>query len=368
MASITCQRHIPSSGYDHHYGPQAGNSPNNNSPSLHLAASTLAATPLYSNPEHDPSSSLAVPSLDIPSAATTDKPHPCHSFDLTGGVYLLSETSDSGNISTTVANSGMVDTTTPPSSEGSRTPKRKRTVSPPLTKSPGEIRSTSRSTRRSGGNSRQSSINSHRRTNTTISLTPSVPDSPVRRENLLALHRDSCRLFQDHGAGTRRSSSLSHTPSRPLRAFSDLGSPPVTPILECQPYTLHPSYSSSSHQNNVPIERVEVEVVETVETKPTIIEWTSPSTRRREYQKIDRASSGMRGFWRRVAPRWCQFGDSRVPFFEEGKDGKVNHEGSVRRFRMDLPDDSPERQTRRGLKLRPRLSVRALGARRSKTD
>lgn len=68
------------------------------------------------------------------------------------------------------------------------------------------------------------------------------------------------------------------------------------------------------------------------------MEWTSPSTRRAEYEKIDRASRGVRGLWRRVAPRWCQSRDSRAPFFEEGNP-KTDREGSVRRFRMDLPDE-----------------------------
>lgn len=69
------------------------------------------------------------------------------------------------------------------------------------------------------------------------------------------------------------------------------------------------------------------------------MEWTSSSTRRREYEKIDRASRGIRGLWRRVAPRWCQGRNSRTPFFEEGKS---NREGSVRRFRMDLPSDDSD--------------------------
>lgn len=69
------------------------------------------------------------------------------------------------------------------------------------------------------------------------------------------------------------------------------------------------------------------------------MEWTSTSTRRREYEKIDRASRGIHGLWRRVAPRWCQTRESRLPFFEEGK---TSREGSVRRFRMDLPDEEPE--------------------------
>ncbi|KAL4777542.1 hypothetical protein BDW60DRAFT_5002 [Aspergillus nidulans var. acristatus] len=396
MASITCHRHLPPGpgGYDHYVHHH-----NNDVPPLHLAASTLAApssAPLCSDPKQDPSSistSLAVPvpvaSLDISchtstAAAASEKPHSSHSFDLAGRVYILSETRLSGEPkSTRAANGGMVDPSSPlPASDKLRTPERRRTVSP-STRSSGEIRSTSRSTRRSGGgngsgdgghsHSRRSSLHSHRRTVTTTSLTPSRPDSPVRRENLIALHRESCRLFQDNSlasttAAVTRQSSFSSSPPytpRQARTYSNVSSPPVTPILERhQSSTLRHSHSSSNlHANHetVPVSRVEVNL--STKTKPTIIEWTSPSTRRREYREIDRASSGVRGLWRRVAPRWCQFGDKRVPFFEEGKDGKANYEGSVRRFRMDLPDELEpgeyRNQCRRGfgLKLKPRLVV-----------
>lgn len=365
MATITCHRHLSSDGYGH-YGSQPGNG-HNNSPSLHLAASTLAATPLYSNPQHNPPSPQAVPSLDIQSAAAADETPACHSFEIAGEVYLLSTTSDSVHASDNAANDSMINTSVRPSSAELRTPKRKRTVSPLSTKSPGEVRSTSRSTRRSGVHSRPSSIHSHRRTNTITSLTPSAPDSPVRRENLLALHRESCRLFQDSNTEARRSFSPPHTPPRTVRTLSDFSSPPVTPILERRPSVAGSPGPNTSHYDHESVDQVDVEVG-TTETKPTIIEWTSPSTRRREYKAIDRASSGMRGLWRRVAPRWCQFGDSRVPFFEEGKDGKANYEGSVRRFRMDLPEEPSDKQTRRGLKLKPKISVQAIGVgRRSKT-
>ncbi|KAL2872652.1 uncharacterized protein BJX67DRAFT_376450 [Aspergillus lucknowensis] len=360
--SVTCHRHLSSGGYD--YTSQAANN-HHNSHHLHLATSTLAASPLYSNPQHAPSPSLAVPSLDIPSETTVDKTPSCQPLDLTGGVYIVSATSDSVGTSAAVAKDGMVEKLTR-SSDKLRTPKRRRTASPPppSTTSPGEIRPSSRSTRRSPGHSRQSSLHSHRRTVTTSSIT-SVPDTPIRREDLLALHRESCRLFQDSNVGDRRSVSPPHTPPRPLRTFSDLSSPPVTPILERPDSTLYHYRSSSSNQVNIPVEHVEPNP--SAHTEPTIIEWTSPSTRRREYKEIDRATSGVRGLWRRVAPRWCQFGHSRVPFFEEGKDGKVNYEGSVRRFRMDLPDEPSEDRTRRGLKLKPKLVVHAIGVRRSKT-
>jgi hypothetical protein len=93
------------------------------------------------------------------------------------------------------------------------------------------------------------------------------------------------------------------------------------PTNHSQPHHQGHNYSPSASSIHVPA---------------TVMEWTSPSTRRAEYEKIDRASRGVRGLWRRVAPRWCQSRDSRTPFFEEGKNAR---EGSVRRFRMDLPDE-----------------------------
>lgn len=41
-------------------------------------------------------------------------------------------------------------------------------------------------------------------------------------------------------------------------------------------------------------------------------------------------------------------GDQRVPFFDEEISKKKNYEGSVRRFRMDIPDDE---QPEKGLQL-----------------
>ncbi|KAL4889235.1 hypothetical protein BDV59DRAFT_121669 [Aspergillus ambiguus] len=253
---------------------------------------------------------------------------------------------------------------TPPSSGPSsrRTPKRKRTMSPPSPSarpSGDHHRSASRSTRRSGPNSRRSSFHSHRRVATNASLTPSASthDPEIRREDLLALHRVSCRLFQDNPP-----SSTLPTPPQTVRASSEIGSPPVSPILRT-----HASVSSRDgarlpplRTNSVPTTAPDADIPSPIQPPATVIDWTSPSTRRREYKKIDRASSGVRGLWRRVAPRWCQFGDSRMPFFEEGKDGKGNYEGSVRRFRMDLPDE-PDVERKRGamkaLKLKRRFTV-----------
>ena len=66
----------------------------------------------------------------------------------------------------------------------------------------------------------------------------------------------------------------------------------------------------------------------------TVIDWTSPSTRRREYEEIDKSCRGVRGLWRRFAPRWVR-SNSRLKFYDsdDGSDA-----GSVRRYRLNLPE------------------------------
>ncbi|KAH2769204.1 hypothetical protein KXV52_002508 [Aspergillus fumigatus] len=278
---------------------------------------------------------------------------------------------------------GQPDTTTvtpsTPTSNSHRTPKRKRTVSPPSSaKSPEHLRSTSRSTRRTTPTSRRSSLHSHRRAATT-SLTPSVVDrkDPVaKREDLLALHREACRLFQDNelqqsylqkrqsppapcAPCARRASSEFSSPSASPIAYTHFATSAREPGLDTSLSPDHPTYRPAANS---------VAGGASKQVMSTVIDWTSPSTRRREYKKIDRASNGVRGFWRRVAPRWCQFGDNRMPFFREGKNGKGNYEGSVRRFRMDLPDepvDETANRSRRGLKFKKKLTVHGFTPRRS---
>lgn len=64
------------------------------------------------------------------------------------------------------------------------------------------------------------------------------------------------------------------------------------------------------------------------------MDWTMPSTRRREYEKIDKARSGLRGLIRCVTPGVLRK-SGRVGFHD---DGKGSDAGTVRRFRMDVAD------------------------------
>lgn len=225
-------------------------------------------------------------------------------------------------------------------------------------------RSESRSATQSTPSSRKNSFHSTRRTAPNPSIVPVPPtrtSAQGKRESLLALHRESCRLFQEQGSSTdeiRPVASLQRAPSstyrsrRDGRRSSETGTAPPSPVVSSHSShrfeyehrgslssaaaspPLHPRDRSNTLPNTVS-RHAHNPSTSSIHIPTTVMEWTSPSTRRREYEKIDRASRGMRGLWRRVAPRWCQR-NSRTPFFEEGKTGR---DGSVRRFRMDLPDE-----------------------------
>jgi hypothetical protein len=55
-----------------------------------------------------------------------------------------------------------------------------------------------------------------------------------------------------------------------------------------------------------------------------------------------------------MTPRCFRPSGARTPFFETGKDGKANYEGSVRRFRMDITDEKETVSPRDGLATRPK--------------
>ncbi|PGH23666.1 hypothetical protein AJ80_02272 [Polytolypa hystricis UAMH7299] len=206
--------------------------------------------------------------------------------------------------------------------------------------------------------------------------------------DLVSFHRDSCRLFESTDKGTEntlrnvaseggntntqrlvlseRRSSLS-TSLRTQTSYALGGrinnaittsTPSSSPLLNPAQSPMSPtsvedglSPAPQTHHNWDPVRPDDSAAAHQTSTddsdtyKPipaTVIDWTSPSTRRREYKAIDRSSRGVRGFWRRFAPLWCQSRERRMLFFEEGKGGKEMYEGSVRRFRMDVPDDEEE--------------------------
>ncbi|CDM27007.1 hypothetical protein DTO013E5_4200 [Penicillium roqueforti] len=221
-------------------------------------------------------------------------------------------------------------------------------------------RSASRSTVRSRPNSRRSSLHSRRAVPNAaiVPVTSARSSMQDKRESLIALHRESCRLFQDESnrpsTETRlslyRTASATYRPQRESRISTEKGSSePSSPVRHSYSSirfgieSTSPTSTSAPHfitprdrSNTLPSSHHRSPSSSSIHVPATVMEWTSPDTRRREYEKIDRASSGVRGLWRRVAPRCFQSRDSRTPFFEEGK---TEREGSVRRFRMDIPED-----------------------------
>jgi hypothetical protein len=208
-----------------------------------------------------------------------------------------------------------------------------------------------------------------RRRTSTISEplpTSSIPrrrSSTVHRrqrkgQDLISFHRDSCRLFQSL-EGTL---SANRENSRPIlsRHYSMPGSPSIPfskslDLPEIYRPTVHlenksedevsadaiaevPEYVASTVSLPVSIE-IEEMVSPMRSRGATMISWTTAETRKREYDKIDQAHSGLRGLWKKLTPKWCRGRDSRRKFFEGKCDGD-----SVRRYRVEVPTrfDSPD--------------------------
>ncbi|KAG9229491.1 hypothetical protein BJ875DRAFT_507905 [Amylocarpus encephaloides] len=95
-------------------------------------------------------------------------------------------------------------------------------------------------------------------------------------------------------------------------------------------------------------EEEEATVASALVPPATVQYWTSDSTRRLEYAAIDAASKGVKGFFIKLVPDCILPPASRRPRFCEGDDGDSNL-GSVRRYRLDLPEEKCPRGGRKGL-------------------
>ena len=140
-------------------------------------------------------------------------------------------------------------------------------------------------------------------------------------DDVLALHFRSCSLFQNptYQSAAPSLALSGHGPS----AQADFGSRPVT--------------AAHIEDDSIPVSPLtkpsEASVAQ-VEAPDTTMHWMSPCTRKTQYEKIDRANTGFRGFLRKVVPR-CVSGPPTQTFYETDK----SDAGSVRRFRMDVSDD-----------------------------
>nr|KMM65660.1 hypothetical protein CPAG_02006 [Coccidioides posadasii RMSCC 3488] len=245
----------------------------------------------------------------------------------------------------------------------------------PKTQTPTTSRSSSVSGSRSASRRNQSTCHRHPHSSKTHSSNRRFKLHREERD-LVALHRESCRLFESFGVTPKSTSQppndlLDSVIPRPTRTSTEptqrghatirqrlprrnsAESPSSVPLLHSNQPSLSPASSEDlspnmeklNHWDTVPPPQLPDDtqpsgIVPAYKViPPTVMHWTSSSTRRREYEKIDRSCRGIRGMWRRFAPKWCQSKSQRIPFFDETKGGKQLYEGSVRRFRIDIPDE-----------------------------
>lgn len=184
--------------------------------------------------------------------------------------------------------------------------------------------STTRS--RSKGRGHDSKLSS-RRTSCTI-VDPSRPArhyrvkssqtvSPASQDvdDVLALHFRSCSLFSNPSYQAPNSA----LPSPTLSHQDNLG---------------FPSAASRFSMDEMAMVEEHVSLQETESARPpvpaTTTHWNSPSTRKRDYERIHRANTGFRGLVRRVVPR-CVSGPPERFYEKDQSDA-----GSVRRYRLDV--------------------------------
>jgi hypothetical protein len=136
-------------------------------------------------------------------------------------------------------------------------------------------------------------------------------------DDVYALHHRSYSLFQNPSIHTK-----SGLPSPTMSQAEQHEFPGSSPRFSVD--ATHPS-----NERNLSIQKEEP----TAEETPTTMHWTSPCTRRREYERIDRANSGVRGFLNKVVPR-CVSGPPERFYEKDESDA-----GSVRRYRIDEDED-----------------------------
>jgi hypothetical protein len=155
-------------------------------------------------------------------------------------------------------------------------------------------------------------------------------------EETLAFHQRSCQIF---GTAVRPTTSngvptttIAERPKKLTRRATTAEMPLMRDVTApAGPVRAHTAQGSSTiiteeepqYENYVPA---------------TIIHWTSPETRRKEYTKIDKSNKGVRGLLKKLFPKLASR-SSESRFYDE-KEG--SNAGSIRRFRLDLPDEEDE--------------------------
>ncbi|KAL5120879.1 hypothetical protein ACEQ8H_001066 [Pleosporales sp. CAS-2024a] len=167
---------------------------------------------------------------------------------------------------------------------------------------------------------------------------PTVTSQDI--DDVYALHHRSYSLFQNPSLHSR--SGLPSPTSPPADQYRFPSSGGRASIEE--------PFLSNAHK----LLLHQAEDTEIVTERPaTTMHWTSPCTRRKEYDRIDRANSGVRGFLHKVVPR-CVSGPQEKFYTKDQSDA-----GSVRRYRMDDEASEEEKDLTRSHTLSMRKSSTA---------
>jgi hypothetical protein len=147
-----------------------------------------------------------------------------------------------------------------------------------------------------------------------VKSTHTVSPSSQEVDDVLALHFRSCSLFSN--PSYQANSAL---PSPTLSNHEHLGFPNAAPRFSIDELAMAEEHVSlqETESARIPI-------------PATTTHWTSPSTRKRDYERIDRQNTGLRGLVRRVVPR-CVSGPPEKFYEKDQSDA-----GSVRRYRLDV--------------------------------
>ncbi|KAI0994710.1 hypothetical protein K3495_g13471 [Podosphaera aphanis] len=127
--------------------------------------------------------------------------------------------------------------------------------------------------------------------------------------------------------------------------ISSYNTPPSYYFDQQMQFSCYPVFSAPHNES---LERSDTTTEYTSRSPPpqTIHYWTSHSTRRLEYAAIDAASSGVRGFLVRLVPDCILPVDARRTRLwrhGDGEDNDVSEKGSVRRYRLALPEDNEDK-------------------------
>ncbi|KAF1916147.1 hypothetical protein BDU57DRAFT_218858 [Ampelomyces quisqualis] len=140
-------------------------------------------------------------------------------------------------------------------------------------------------------------------------------------DDVYALHHRSYSLFQNPSLHTK-----SRLPSPAISHAEHFG-PGSSPRFSVEERTTSSHYDQPKQSE---------ETTTAAEISSTTMHWTSPCTRQREYERIDRANSGIRGLMNKVMPR-CVSGPPEKFYEKDQSDA-----GSVRRYRMDEEEDATD--------------------------